>query len=81
MKTRTEITIETEKLLVVGGRRRRMASWCAPCGQYVEMLTTDAAALLAGVGSRTIFRRVESGSVHYTETPEGLVLICPNSIF
>lgn len=80
MKRRTEITIETERLVVVGGRKKRSNSWCAPCGRQVEALTTDEAAVLAGVTSRTIFSWVEAGSVHYTETPEGLLLICPNSI-
>lgn len=71
--------VESDRLLIVGGRRR--TSWCAPCGKHIEALTTDEAALLARVSARTIFRWVESGRVHYAETPEGLLLICPHSIF
>jgi hypothetical protein len=44
------------------------------------MLTTDQSAIVAQVTSRTIFHWVESGKVHTTETPEGLLLICPNSL-
>jgi predicted site-specific integrase-resolvase len=44
------------------------------------MVTTDEAAILARVSARTIFRWVEAGRVHYTETPEGLLLICPDSL-
>ena len=80
MKRRTEITIETERLVVVGGRRQRVVRWCAPCDMHVEMLSTDEAAILARVSSRTIFSWVEAGKIHYTETAEGLLLICPNSI-
>lgn len=79
MKKRTEITIETDRLLVVSGRGRKV-NWCAPCGQYIEVVTTDEAAILARVSARTIFHWVESGKLHYTETPEGLLLICPNSL-
>ena len=80
MKKRTEITIETDRLFVVGGHRRLPVVWCAPCGKQVEVITTDEAATLARVTSRTIFQWVESGKVHYTETPEGLLLICPDSL-
>jgi hypothetical protein len=80
VKRRTEITIETERLVVMGARRQRAVRWCVPCDMHVEMLTTDEAALLAHVTSRIIFSWVEAGRVHYTETDEGLLLICPNSL-
>ena len=44
------------------------------------MLTPDQAATIANVSSRTIYRRVEAGEMHYLETAEGFLLICPNSI-
>jgi hypothetical protein len=44
------------------------------------MLSIDDAAILAGVNSRTIFGWAESGVVHSTETPDGLLLICLNSL-
>ena len=82
MKRRTEITIETDRLLVVSHPRnhRRTHVWCGCCADFVEMLATDDAALLAGVNSLTIFHWVESGRLHSIETPEGLLLICPNSL-
>jgi hypothetical protein len=77
MKTRTEITLETERWIVVSrpGKRR----WCPACAIDVEMITIDDAALVAEVSSRTIFRWVESGVLHASETPQGLLLVCPNS--
>ena len=77
MKRRTEITVETERWFVVS-RRRRIA-WCANCQRHVEMLNVDDAALFAHVKSVTIFRWAESGALHSSETPEGLLLICPHS--
>jgi hypothetical protein len=40
------------------------------------MLSVDEAALSMQVNSRTIFRLAESGGLHYTESSEGLMLIC-----
>ena len=77
MKTRTEITVEKERLVIVSRRRRDV--WCATCSRQVEMLNVDDAAIFAQVNSRTIFHWAESGVVHSTETPEGLLLICPHS--
>jgi len=78
MKTRTEITVETDRWFVVTKRRR--TSWCSACSRHVEMLNIDDAAIFARVNSRTIFRWAESGAVHSSETPEGLLLICPDSL-
>lgn len=77
MKTRTEITLEVDRWVVVSRQRRGV--WCSTCLGYVEMLNIDDAALIANVNSRTIFRWVESGALHSTETREGILLICPNS--
>jgi hypothetical protein len=77
MKTRTEIIVETERLVIVNRRRRH--AWCSSCVRQVEMLTVDDAAILFHVASRTIFYWAESGVVHSSETPEGLLLICPHS--
>ena len=77
MKTRTEITIETERLVVI--KRHRRSAWCTACSRQVEMLNVDDAAIFAHVNSRTIFHWAESGTVHSSETPEGLLLICPHS--
>ena len=77
MKTRTEITVETDRLVIVNKHRRE--AWCSTCSRQVEMLNVDHAAIFAQVNSRTIFHWAESGVVHSSETPEGLLLICPHS--
>ena len=78
MRTRTEITVDIDRLVVVS-RPRRIA-WCTNCARRVEMLSVDDAAILARVNSRTIFYWAESGALHSSETPEGLLMICPNSL-
>ena len=77
MKTRTEITLEMDRWIVVNRPRRKR--WCSACALHVEMMTIDDAALFAQVSSRTIFSWVEAGALHASETPEGLLLVCPNS--
>ena len=78
MRTRTEITVEMDRWVVVS-RPRRIA-WCRSCSRRVEMLSVDDAAIVARVNSRTIFHWAESGLVHSSETPEGILQICPDSL-
>ncbi len=78
MKTRTEITVETDRWVIVSRLRKR--AWCSACSRQLEMLSVDEAAIFAQVNSRTIFHWAESGALHSSETPEGLLLICPHSL-
>ena len=80
MKTkRTEITIETDRVLVISSPRK-VISWCEACGEQAEMVPVDEAAVMRQVNSRTIFRWAEARQVHSSETAKGLLLICLNSL-
>lgn len=79
-KRRIEINIDRQRLVVLKRRGGAVAEWCGDCGEQVAMLTPDQAAVIANVSSRTIYRRVEAGEMHYTETAEGLLLVCANSL-
>ena len=79
-KRRTVIKIETHRLTVVRSRRRAASACCPRCGCQVNMLTPEAAAALAGVSTRAIYRRVESGELHFVETGAGALLICSGSL-
>ena len=79
MKKRIEVTIETERLLIA--RNRKFATiWCDDCSSLVKMITVDEAAVLAQQTERTIYGWVEAGSLHFSETSEGRLFICLNSI-
>ena len=54
--------------------------WCTACASYTVMVAPQQAALLTGLSVRTINRSVESHLVHFTETDEGLLLLCVNSL-
>jgi hypothetical protein len=73
------ITVENERLLVVS-QRQGSESWCQDCNGKARMLRPGEAAALADVSDRTIFRQIESRRLHFTETSDGAVLICLNSL-
>lgn len=79
-KRKTEITVETERLLLIRRRRPWVRAWCDGCAKHANMITAAEAAAAARVSSRTVYRWVEAEKVHFTETLEGLLLICFNSL-
>jgi len=44
------------------------------------MVPPNDAALIAGTDARSIFRAVESGEIHFTESENGALLICKQSL-
>jgi excisionase family DNA binding protein len=79
-KRRTEITVETKEVIVLRLRTSSVRAWCEPCAEQVKMITVDEAAAVAEVTARTIYRWVETQRVHFTETPDGQLFICFNSL-
>lgn len=79
MKKRTEVTIETERLVVIRNRPRAVM-WCEQCRAEVRMLTVDQAALMMRIRSLVIYRLVETGDLHFAENDEGILLVCLNSL-
>jgi hypothetical protein len=80
MKRKTKITIETERHLSISRSNLGVVSRCDQCREDVRMLRPEVAATMADVSVRTIYRWVEAEKVHYKETPDGLLLICLNSL-
>lgn len=80
MRRRTEITIETEEVIVIRQQKRLLRACCSECAQQVIMLTVDQAAAVANKSSRLIYRMAEAGSIHFLETREGFLLICLQSL-
>jgi hypothetical protein len=78
--SRTEVTIETETLVVFRSDAAPLRAWCNGCEAETLMLTLHAAATLAGVTTQVIHERVEAGSVHFIEPPGSVLLICGLSL-
>jgi hypothetical protein len=72
MQKRTEITIETERLLVVSQRRVRAILWCNHCAKNVPMLTIFEADRISSLA--------EAGLLHFAVTPDGRLFICSKSL-
>jgi hypothetical protein len=74
-----QITIETHNVFAVY-RRDSSQAWCVECAALVEMYKPEDAAAFLRISLRKIFRRVEAEKFHFTETSEGLLFICRNSL-
>ena len=79
-ESRTEITVETERVLIIKKRKGSVLTWCPTCAGRVLMVRVDEAATLSRVSARAIYRWVEADKVHFVETPEGWLLICLSSL-
>lgn len=80
MQKRTEIIIETERLLVVRRRPERLSLWCPRCRRPVLMMTPVEAARSENTVVAVISELVEAGVVHFAVTPTGQLFICSNSL-
>jgi len=56
------------------------AVWCGECGPAARMLKPEDAALATGIGTRQIYARIESGSVHFAEMAGGWLMVCQRSL-
>ena len=77
------MTFETSEIMLLRSAPIPLAAGrCVQCAEpsAVAALTPEEAALFAHVTPRTVYRWVEQGLVHFTETPEGLLHICSQSV-
>ena len=75
-----EITVETERLLIIRRRYQAVEAWCDTCGRSALMIRPDQAAAVSGSTLRGIFNQIENGTLHFHELPDGLLLICLESL-
>jgi hypothetical protein len=75
-----EITVETERLLIIRRRYQAVEDWCEGCGEVVLMIRPDQAAAVTGRTLRTIFSEIEDGRLHFREFPDGLLVVCLTSL-
>ena len=80
IRKRTEVTVETETLVIFPRGADALRAWCEWCEVERPLLTPAAAARLAGVTTSVIYARVSAGSIHFIELPGGRPLICASSV-
>ena len=44
------------------------------------MVTLDEAVQVSGISSRTVYRFIEEGQIHFSETTDRIALICPATL-
>jgi hypothetical protein len=79
----TFITRETHETLVVRIRPQcstRSHLLCEQCSVPVALLTPEEAGRLAGYSAREVFHLAEAGLIHFAETPDGRLLVCPETL-
>jgi hypothetical protein len=78
-KKTTIVTFESHERITIHRHERRFIAWCEWCGEEVLMVTPDEAASLSHSDTRTIFRAVEAGEIHFIENGSGALLVCSQS--
>lgn len=82
MSKRTEIIIEQHEVTVFKSGQHQafpespLRVWCPVCEQEVSVLTAETAAQVGRMSRREIYRRIESGALHFNETGDGIVQVC-----
>lgn len=76
----TIITVEQERTIEIHWQGQRRESLCEQCGGEARMLTPGEAAAVAGVSPQMVCGWVETGRLHFTKTPDGLLLVCLDSL-
>lgn len=79
-KRRTEITVETERIVLVRRRETSVLAHCARCGKTVNLISPEDVAILSGTTLRTVYRKLRVGEIHSKEMSDGSLLICEESL-
>jgi hypothetical protein len=78
-RKRTEITVETDQLLVIR-RWRSRRSWCPVCGREVEVVGVEEAVAITGVREPLLAGIAGDRRWHCCEAPDGSARICLDSV-
>jgi hypothetical protein len=79
-RKRTEVTVETRRVLSILRRAPPPRDWCPQCQRDVRRVTPEEAAVLLQVKPRSLYRRLEAGDLHFIENGDGAIWICLNSL-
>lgn len=74
------ITAEKSETLIIRQQPRgSLRAWCGRCSAEIECLSVEQAVVLTGLSARDVFRLVETEGIHFCETADGNLFICPKS--
>jgi hypothetical protein len=75
-----EVTTEKRRIVIINRSYISPQKICDHCYEPSGMITPEEAAALCNVSTRTVYRWLETSAVHFTETAEGMLLLCLNSL-
>jgi hypothetical protein len=75
----TKITIETDTLLVLRGRRPLLA-FCPACGVEAEMIPIEEAGIVSNLTASEVEAWMQAEDLHRTHAPDGALLLCLSSM-
>ncbi len=78
-RRRTEITIETERIIIPTSTSAQ-PKWCDECQTQVEMMKPEDAAKVLQLATRIIYQLIEAGDLHFLDEA-GEIFICRDSLF
>lgn len=79
MAKQTNITIETDTLLVLRGTTSTRA-WCPRCGAEADMVALDTAGVITNLQPSTVEEWINSEDLHRSQTANDAPIICLNSL-
>jgi hypothetical protein len=79
MAKQTKITIETDSILVLRGRKPSRA-WCADCGAEEEMIPLNDVGIVSNLPRLEVEAWMQAEDLHHSVTSDGVSLICLSSI-
>ena len=71
---------ETRQVVIINRPFVSPQQRCDRCAEPSGMITPDEAAALCRVSTRTVYRWLETGAIHFSEAAEGTLLICLSSL-
>jgi predicted DNA-binding transcriptional regulator AlpA len=74
------INVERHETLVIKASARLRTGYCPDCSGRVELINLNEAVRISGLSSRSVYRLIERGQIHFTETADGVGLICPATL-
>ena len=75
-----EIRVEKRERITFFRLPDEVRAVCAVCDRETVFVAPEHAAASLSVSMREIFRRIETGAIHFIEAEAGRTLVCPASL-
>jgi len=78
-RKRIKLFVETYEVIALK-RGKAISAWCPHCAGMTKMVSPEIAAVLFRIPTRTVYRRIEAGAIHFSENSDGSLLVCLDSL-